>query len=105
MGKGEVARYKQFLLFPQCFQKACFQGASKGVIVWEWLKLHVLLIGRASKSFGFSAWFQNFALSVHPFLKFVCRSGSISSYLLDQMQTLHTIFYVNLQICSFYFYD
>ena len=38
MGKGEIARYKQFLLFLQCFQKACFQGASKGVIVWEWVK-------------------------------------------------------------------
>ena len=23
VGKGEIARYKQFLLFPQCFQKAC----------------------------------------------------------------------------------
>ena len=30
--------YEQFLLFPQCFQKACFPGASKGVIVWEWVK-------------------------------------------------------------------
>ena len=37
-GKGEIARYKQFLLFPQCFQKACFPGVSKGVIVWEWVK-------------------------------------------------------------------
>ena len=35
-GKGEIARYEQFLLFPQSFQKACFPGASKGVIVWEW---------------------------------------------------------------------
>ena len=35
MGKGEIARYEQFLLFPQCFQKAYFLGASKGVIVWE----------------------------------------------------------------------
>ena len=26
------------LLFPQCFQKVCFPGASKGVIVWEWVK-------------------------------------------------------------------
>ena len=34
VGKGEIACYKQFLLFPQCFQKACFPGASKGVIVW-----------------------------------------------------------------------
>ena len=37
VGKGEIARYKQFLLIPQCFQKACFPGASKGVIVWEWV--------------------------------------------------------------------
>ena len=36
-GKGEIARYEQFLLFPQCFQKACFPGASKGFIVWEWV--------------------------------------------------------------------
>ena len=23
VGKGEIAHYKQFLLFPQCFQKTC----------------------------------------------------------------------------------
>ena len=40
VGKGEIACYEQFLLFPQCFQKACFSGASKGVIVWEWVKPH-----------------------------------------------------------------
>ena len=39
MGKGEIACYKQFLLFPQCFQKACFPEVSKGVIVWEWVKI------------------------------------------------------------------
>ena len=38
VGKGEIPRYEQFLLFPQCFQKACFPGALKGVIVWEWFK-------------------------------------------------------------------
>ena len=37
VGKGEIAHHEQFLLFPQCFQKACFPGASKGVIVWEWV--------------------------------------------------------------------
>ena len=36
MGKEEIAHYEQFLLFPQCFQKACFPGASKSVIVWAW---------------------------------------------------------------------
>ena len=35
VGKGEIACYKQFLPFPQCFQKACFPGTSKSVIVWE----------------------------------------------------------------------
>ena len=42
MGKGEIARYRQFLLFPECFQNACFSGASKGVIVWEWVKANLL---------------------------------------------------------------
>ena len=39
VGKGEIALYEQFLLFPQCFQNACFPGASKGFIVWEWVNL------------------------------------------------------------------
>ena len=38
VGKGEIARHEQFLLFPVCFQKACFPGASKGVTEWEWVK-------------------------------------------------------------------
>ena len=38
VGKGEIALFEQFLLFLQCFQKGCFPGASKGVIVWEWVK-------------------------------------------------------------------
>ena len=38
MGKGEIAHYEQILLFPHCFQKPCFQGVSKDVIVWEWVK-------------------------------------------------------------------
>ena len=36
--KGEIACDEQFFLFPQCFQKACFPGTSKGVIVWECVK-------------------------------------------------------------------
>ena len=37
VGKGEIARYEQFLLFPLCFQKASFPEASKGVIEREWV--------------------------------------------------------------------
>ena len=29
VGKGEIARYKEFLLFPQCFQKLSSVDASK----------------------------------------------------------------------------
>ena len=39
VGKGEIARYEQFLLFLQCFPKACFPVVSKGFIVWEWVKV------------------------------------------------------------------
>ena len=39
VGNGEIARYEQFLLFPQCFQKACFPEVSKGVIVLEWVNI------------------------------------------------------------------
>ena len=39
--KEEIAHYGQFLLSPQCFQKACFPGASKGVIVWEWVQTKI----------------------------------------------------------------
>ena len=38
---GEIARYEQFLLYPQCFQKACFRGASKGVFFWEQVKVSI----------------------------------------------------------------
>ena len=31
VGKGSVARYEQFLLFPQCFQKLSVVDASKSV--------------------------------------------------------------------------
>ena len=37
--KGEIARNEQFLLFSQCFQTACIPEASKGIIVWEWVKV------------------------------------------------------------------
>ena len=43
VGKGEIALYEQFLLIPRCFQKACFPGESKGVIVWEWVNRSIYM--------------------------------------------------------------
>ena len=37
VGKGEIARYEQFLLFPQCFQKACFPGVQNVSMCWNGL--------------------------------------------------------------------
>ena len=33
VGKAEIARYEQFLLFPQCFQKLSVVDASKWVFM------------------------------------------------------------------------
>ena len=38
MGKGEIARYEQFLLFPQCFQKLSVIDESERVFMEERVK-------------------------------------------------------------------
>ena len=52
VGKGEIAGYEQFLLFPQCFQNAGFPEASKGVIVWEWVNSHISVVVCSFFEFG-----------------------------------------------------
>ena len=32
VGKGEIARYEQFLLFPQCFQKTCTADTNNQIL-------------------------------------------------------------------------
>ena len=44
VGKGEIARYEQFLLFPQCFQKTCTAETLKPGLVWERVKEPVSFI-------------------------------------------------------------
>ena len=39
VGKGEIARYEQFLLFPLCFQKTFFADTWKPGLVWERVKV------------------------------------------------------------------
>ena len=36
--KGEIAHYKNFLLFPQCFQKICNTDMYKAGLIWERVK-------------------------------------------------------------------
>ena len=35
VGKGEIARYEQFLLFIQCFLETCTADTLKPGLVWE----------------------------------------------------------------------
>ena len=35
VGKGEIARYEQFLRFPQCLQKTSTADTYKPGLVWE----------------------------------------------------------------------
>ena len=65
VGKGEIARYEQFLLFPHCFQKACFPGASKGVIVWEWVNVEKILQNKRLRTFGCFMNMDSCAESTH----------------------------------------
>ena len=48
VGKGETSN----LLCPQCFQKACFLEASKGVIVWELVKWHQIRLSLPETNYG-----------------------------------------------------
>ena len=38
VGKGEIAHYEQFLLFPQCFQKTCNADRKNQGLFWKGLK-------------------------------------------------------------------
>ena len=37
---GEIARFEQFLLLPQCFQKTSTAEASESVNMWERVKVN-----------------------------------------------------------------
>ena len=39
VGKGEIARYEQYLLLPQCFQKTFTADMLKPGLVWERVKV------------------------------------------------------------------
>ena len=58
VGKVEIAHYEQFLLFPQWFQKASFPEASKGVIVWEWVKHSFDISPKAMPPVGIISWLR-----------------------------------------------
>ena len=58
VGKGEIAGYKQFLLFPQCFQKTCSTDTSKQRLVWERVNSQISVVVCSLFEFGtVSKWY------------------------------------------------
>ena len=55
---------RNFILFPPCFQKACFPGASKGVIVWKWVKATNHFIPLGCLVIGYGQEFQSTVIPV-----------------------------------------
>ena len=92
-----MARYEQFLLFPQSFQKACFPGASKGVIVWEWVNMipNILVLKKSlTRRSSKTVWVKE---KINQYVLLFPRSFPA---LLDVMQTVysesHTVDDINL---------
>ena len=44
VGKGEIARYERFLLFPQCFQNTCTVDTLKPGLFGKWLNSILVLL-------------------------------------------------------------
>ena len=51
VGKGEIARYEQFLLFPQCFQKTCTLDTQTPGLVSERVRQSTILKTLRTKRF------------------------------------------------------
>ena len=66
-GKGEIARYERFLLYPQCFQKT-FAADMFVKLIWGRV---VNIVGKSE-----NADYQHFLLFLQSFQK-CCTSGSL----------------------------
>ena len=44
VGKGEIARYEQFLLFPQCFENTSTADRLKSGLVWGRVNFNIALV-------------------------------------------------------------
>ena len=69
MGKGEIARYEQFLLFPQYFLETCTADTYKQGLLWEKVNILKVVIGfeingvhindKEQNANGYTPWYYN----------------------------------------------
>ena len=69
MGKGEIARYEQFLLFPQCFQRLILQTRKNQGLFGKGLK------GRKHGRKGVKAGLPAFSYFPTMFLNYFSQGG------------------------------
>ena len=73
VAKGEIARYEQFLLFPQGFRKTCNADTYKPGLVWERVKMVTY-----SKS---DSWSAGLCLARNPGVVCSSRTGSFGLFM------------------------
>ena len=66
VGKGEIARNEQFLLFPQCFQNTCMVDMQKQGLVWEMVKAFVAQTVKCIIQLGRDTHTDNLLFQVAP---------------------------------------
>ena len=82
VGKGEIAHYEQFLLFPQCFQKTCTADTLKPGLVWERVK-NIVGKEEIARNQQFLLYPQCFLLNQIIVSPFVCTSNIISFFAVE----------------------
>ena len=58
VGKGEIARYEQFILFLQFFQKTCTADTQKPGLVWERVKKASEVIDLWAKEHAYHCYYS-----------------------------------------------
>ena len=74
VGKWEIARYEQFLLFPHCFQKAYFPGRQKASLCGNGLKSGLCGKGLKCPTIAYSLGHMTWVTSLHQLeLSLLCK--------------------------------
>ena len=83
VGKGEIAHYEQFLLFPQRFQKLCVVDASKWVSRWFLPLIGLKTLLEKEKMLLFPQYFQKPSLSGSLKLRIALHSKELSPLFIE----------------------
>ena len=90
VGKGEIACYKQFLLFPTVFSRDLFCSHVKPRLVWARVKALI----PSAKVYGYM--FNPFKNK--PLFLCVCRTSLLKTLVTSNFSFSHSVFYPSLEL-------